>query len=296
VPSAVTAIDHLAVACGDLAAASEPWRRLGFLPVAGGRHPGLGTENAVVFVGSDPETMFYIEFITIHDSAEAAVSVRGRLLAEAIDAGGGGFRLVLEAGDPQALEASLTSASIEWDRVEVRRADGSSIGHAYTVNGERETSLDPRVLAYGLDRAARFEGRSARGLFGGTFAVSRLDHVALLAGDLEAETAKWRDAFGIPPTGEVRGPGIIVRQFQVGDGVVELLAASDPSSRLAAAPPGLRSMVAFEVDDLDVAVATARERGFELPDGATGILPGTRTATISPDQLSGVALQLLEYA
>jgi len=55
------------------------------------------------------------------------------------------------------------------------------------------------------------------------------------------------------------------------------------------------SMCAFEVDDLDASVALARERGFTVTDPSTGVLPGTRTATIPPDQLNGMAMQLLEY-
>ena len=39
----------------------------------------------------------------------------------------------------------------------------------------------------------------------------------------------------------------------------------------------------------------ARARGFDVPDGRDGILPGTRVASIAANQLSGLTLQLLEY-
>ena len=70
---------------------------------------------------------------------------------------------------------------------------------------------------------------------------------------------------------------------------------ASPDSPLAARPPGLSRMVAFEVDDLDAAVEQARARGFDVPDGRDGILPGTRVASIAANQLSGLTLQLLEY-
>ena len=54
-------------------------------------------------------------------------------------------------------------------------------------------------------------------------------------------------------------------------------------------------MVAFEVDGLNDAVTLARDRGFTVTDPSDGVLPGTRTATIPADQLSGMAMQLLEY-
>ncbi|PYM22075.1 MAG: VOC family protein, partial [Candidatus Rokuibacteriota bacterium] len=40
------AIDHLVIAVPDLAAATKTYRDLGFTVVAGGRHPGVGTDNA----------------------------------------------------------------------------------------------------------------------------------------------------------------------------------------------------------------------------------------------------------
>ena len=54
-------------------------------------------------------------------------------------------------------------------------------------------------------------------------------------------------------------------------------------------------MCAFEVADLDTAVATARALGFGPNEPANGILPGTRVATIPAGEMSGVGMQLLEY-
>ena len=60
-------------------------------------------------------------------------------------------------------------------------------------------------------------------------------------------------------------------------------------------PPGLVSLASWEVDDLDAVVQQARATGFHPSDPATGVLPGTRTATISSPEMAGWTMQLLEY-
>ena len=44
----LTAIDHLVIAVPDLAAAIKTYRDLGFSVVPGGRHTGVGTDNALI--------------------------------------------------------------------------------------------------------------------------------------------------------------------------------------------------------------------------------------------------------
>jgi catechol 2,3-dioxygenase-like lactoylglutathione lyase family enzyme len=289
----LTCIDHAIVAVPDLESAAEPWHRLGLTPTFGTRHRG-GTENAVIFVGG-PESMFYIEFLTVNDRAAAAATSRHSKLIEAVDSGPGLFRLMLATSSIARASAALATHGVDHELAEVHREDGDKICDVLTLHGDSETSSDPRLVEYVTARPALYEARRARGLFAHTFEMARLDHVALLPADLAAATEFWTGVLGVPVAGEVTGSGILVRQLRVGDAMVELLAASGPGSRLAGAEPGLRSMLAFEVDDLDLAVDTARERGFVPTEPAKGILPGTRAATIPPDQLSGVALQLLEY-
>jgi catechol 2,3-dioxygenase-like lactoylglutathione lyase family enzyme len=123
----------------------------------------------------------------------------------------------------------------------------------------------------------------------------RLDHLAAIAPDLDAATRYWADTLGIPQTGEVTNPAMIIRQFKIGDANFELLGPATPESPLRNRPPGLISMVALEVAGLAAAVAQAREAGFTVSDPAPGALPGTRAATIPADQLGGLSLQMLEY-
>ena len=127
------------------------------------------------------------------------------------------------------------------------------------------------------------------------FALRRLDHLAAVAHDLGEKTRYWTDTLGIPVFGEVVTPTMIVRQFKIGDAIIELLGPASQDSPIHKRPPGLVSMASWEVEDLDAAVAQARAAGFTVPDPATGVLPGTRTATIPTAELGGLAMQLLEY-
>ena len=88
---------------------------------------------------------------------------------------------------------------------------------------------------------------------------------------------------------------MIIRQLKIGDAMLELLGPASPDSPMASRPAGQASMCAWEVPDLDEAVALARERGFTPSTPNTGVLPGTRVATIPGGELAGVGMQLLQY-
>ncbi len=72
-------IDHVLIAVTDLEAAGRAieagW---GVRSVAGGRHPGFGTANRIVPLGSA-----YLELVAVADPVEAAASVFGRWVAAA---------------------------------------------------------------------------------------------------------------------------------------------------------------------------------------------------------------------
>jgi hypothetical protein len=101
----------------------------------------------------------------------------------------------------------------------------------------------------------------------------------------------------MPVHGEVRTPTLIIRQFLMGNAVLELLGAASAESPIHQRKPGLVSMASWEVvANLDEAVALARQAGFTVPDPAPGPLPGTRITTIPGAELAGVNMQLLQYA
>jgi hypothetical protein len=70
----VLALDHVLIAVDDLDAASRLVEdRYGLASVEGGRHPGWGTANRIVPLGSA-----YLELVAVVDETEAAQSAFGR--------------------------------------------------------------------------------------------------------------------------------------------------------------------------------------------------------------------------
>jgi catechol 2,3-dioxygenase-like lactoylglutathione lyase family enzyme len=100
---------------------------------------------------------------------------------------------------------------------------------------------------------------------GHTFALKRLDHLAAVAHNLDSQCRFWEDVLGVPVTGEVRTPTMIIRQLRIGDAVFELLGPAGPDSPLHQRPAGLVNMAAWEVDDLPAAVAQARAGDAAAP-------------------------------
>jgi catechol 2,3-dioxygenase-like lactoylglutathione lyase family enzyme len=126
--------------------------------------------------------------------------------------------------------------------------------------------------------------------------LKRLDHLAAVARNLDAQTHFWTHFLGIPLFGEVVTPAMVIRQFRIGDAVIELLGPNSPESPLHKRSPGLISMMSVEVANVQAAVNRVRSAGLTISEPATGVLPGTSTATSPAAEASGMGLQLLEYA
>ena len=292
----ITAIDHIIIATPDVSAASGPFERLGLTltPLAG--HARLGTENRAMFAGN-LETEFYVELLGIRDRAEAesAESLSGAALIAALASGTAAFRLMF-VSDNLATEATrLNVAGIATQLDHVVREDGTPIADVLRPAAFGAAGCDFAFISYPESPAERRRRHERSALFAHALPLKRLDHLAVVTPELEKAMAFWVNVLGVPVHGEVRGRGMIIKQMKIGDAIVELLGPDSPESPLASRPAGLISMAAFEVPDLDAAVETARAKGFSPSTPAAGALPGTRVATIPPTELSGFALQLLEY-
>jgi hypothetical protein len=80
----VLTVDHVIVIVHDLdAAASRYYEQHGLASVAGGRHPGHGTANRIVPLGSS-----YIELMAVVDRDEAASSLLGSWVERRLEAVG----------------------------------------------------------------------------------------------------------------------------------------------------------------------------------------------------------------
>jgi catechol 2,3-dioxygenase-like lactoylglutathione lyase family enzyme len=288
-------IDHLAVAASgsDVEQTTAPFRRLGlsFVPPAVRTGRGRAASACLVGAGTAATTL---EFHALTNREEALHAGPQEVdLVAAADAGRGLFHILLGCEDAAIADAVATLH---------RRGLDATVYQLSNRFGETMPAVYlhlPAVAAVPLGLLGGLHWRPvARARFAlapNTFPLKRLDHLAAIAPDLDASTHFWTDVLGIPLHGEVRTATSIIRQFKIGDAIIELLGPATPDSPLAQRPPGLVSMAAFEVTDMGAAVAQARAAGFTVADPAPGSLPGTRVTTIPGSELSGLALQLLEY-
>lgn len=286
----VTSFDHVVAPVSSLADAAAPYEKLGLALTPRAAHRDIGTENQAFFVGSGND--FYVELLGIRDREEAEHAGR-TLYLERMD--GGIARLMLEVTDVRGVVATLAKRGVTTKVGEVIGGDGRKICDVAPIDGVEALGFALGLVQYGESPADRHSRRAAAGRFDHRLPLKRLDHLAAVTPDLEAATRFWTDVLEVPVFGEVRGPGMIIRQMKVGDAIFELLGPDGPESRLHSRPAGIASMCAFEVPDVDAAVAAVRELGFSPNDPAKGILPGTRVATIPASEMSGVGMQLLQY-
>ena len=287
------AIDHVILPVPDIAAAVAPFARLGLTLFPGARHTGRGTENGGFFVGG-ASNGFYVEALGVADREEARAA-HGDAFVQTAEQGRGLSGFVLRTADLATAAAALVERGLTCLPEAVLDGAGNQIADIAVVRGPGVPPFDLRLIQYYPSHEARWARREAAGLLRHAFPLKRLDHLAAVAADLEADTGFWRDTLGVPLFGEVRTAMMIIRQFKIGDAIFELLGPATPDSPIASRPPALASMCAFETPDLAQAVTQGRAVGFTAPDPGPGPLPGTRVSTIPAAEFSGIGLQLLEY-
>ncbi|HML97780.1 MAG TPA: VOC family protein [Tepidiformaceae bacterium] len=288
-------IDHLVVPVPDLATAAGAYERLGLRLTPRTGHAGMGTANRAAFIGSSAANYTYIELLEVTDRSVVAAGSRAHYL-HAVDAGGGLASVAFGSNDMAGAVSRLAASGLAVDRRDVHAGDGRKLAETAVADTRGALPFPLTFLSYPETWEARYGRSLATGRFAHTFPLKRLDHLAAVAPDIEATTAFWRDTLGVSVAGEIRAPGMIIRQLQVGDAILELLGPDGPGSRMAGRPAALASMAAWEVEgSLDEAVRLARERGFTLPDPEPGVIPGTRRTSIPAGELGGLGMQLIAY-
>ena len=130
--------------------------------------------------------------------------------------------------------------------------------------------------------------------------LNRIYHLGYAVEDIETASEFYRENFGATP-GEpevVEEQGIIATMFRVGESSIELVQPTRPDSPvgkfLAKRGEGLHH-VAFEVDDLKVALAELKRNGVDLIDEEprTGA-GGMKIAFVHPEGAFGVLTELVE--
>jgi methylmalonyl-CoA/ethylmalonyl-CoA epimerase len=130
----------------------------------------------------------------------------------------------------------------------------------------------------------------------------RIDHIGIAVADLEAAIAVHQGIYGmrIAHRETVVEQGVEAVLFDVGENHVELLrplGAETPVGRfLERRGPGLHH-VAYQVADLDAALAQLREEGVRMIDSVprTGVR-GSRVAFVHPSASASVLTELVEPA
>jgi len=130
----------------------------------------------------------------------------------------------------------------------------------------------------------------------------RIDHVGIAVEDLDAAIELWRDRLGMELSHRevVSDQGVEAALLDVGENHVELLAPLGDESVvgrfLAKRGPGLHH-VAYQVADIDSALASVREAGLALIDEQPrkGIR-GSRVAFVNPGATERVLVEIVEPA
>ncbi len=288
-------IDHMVCVVPDLEAASSAYQRLGLTLTPRSEVPSTGIANQACFVGTNASNFAYLELLTVTNAASASATGR-KAYVESAEAGGSMVGLIFGVESASDASAGLGRKGFDAPIESLKRPDGSPLVDIATVDTRGSVPFRVSVANYPESWAARYERSEAAGRFAHDFPLKRLDHLAAVAPDLEAATRFWGDVLGVPVSGEITTPALIIRQLKIGDAIFELLGPASPDSPMASRPASLASMAAWEVSGLlDDAVALARSRGFTVSDPEVGVIPGTRRASIPAGELGGTGMQLLEY-
>lgn len=130
--------------------------------------------------------------------------------------------------------------------------------------------------------------------------LGRIYHLGYAVEDIDAAARFYAENFGAEPSERevVEEQGIVARMFRVGESQIELVQPTHPDSPvgrfLAKHGEGFHH-VAFEVEDLEAALAGLRGNGVELIDERPRIgAGGTRMAFVHPKGAFGVLTELVE--
>ena len=147
-------IDHLVIVVPDLGAAVKTYRDLGFTVVAGGRHPGVGTDNALIAFRDSS----YLELVGFHEPRPDH-----RWWAP-LQKGGGLVDFCLQTDDLAGDAGAFRRAGVDMGDLERRhrtRPDGVEVRWLCTLARGAHRGVAPFLLAEESGRDARVPGQRA---------------------------------------------------------------------------------------------------------------------------------------
>jgi methylmalonyl-CoA/ethylmalonyl-CoA epimerase len=129
--------------------------------------------------------------------------------------------------------------------------------------------------------------------------MKRVDHLGIIVGDLDSAVQSFTEHLGLELDHvEQYGDELDIAFLPCGETLVELIKPranrGSNAEYLEEHGPGIQH-VAFEVDDLDAALAELSGRGVEpLSDGPMPGAGGMRIAFLDPQAFGGVLVELCE--
>lgn len=132
--------------------------------------------------------------------------------------------------------------------------------------------------------------------------LDRIDHIGIAVADLEEALQLWGGAFGMEVSRRevVEEQGVEAVLLDVGENHIELLAPLGPDTPVgkfvAKRGPGLHHF-AYQVSDIDAALAQLAEAGLQLIDKTPRIgIGGARVAFVEPKSTGRALVELVEPA
>lgn len=251
----IVGIDHVVIGVRDLAASSKRLSdRLGLSVQAGGRHPDLGSANAIIAFDDH-----YLELLGLEDEHQARAAGTG--LVEALSNGGGLLTFALRTNDlDTALERLNDHGTpfLEAPAGRRERPDGVVLEWRYAF-ADGAPLLSPRPFLIEWADSSSLHATSPSHPIGAT-GVATID---VATGDLDSSISWYRDGLGMT----VEEPGDGTARLSVGSAQIRLAGSGGVD-----APPDSSSTVEgitavdIAVQDLEAAIATLRSRG--APDEA----------------------------
>jgi catechol 2,3-dioxygenase-like lactoylglutathione lyase family enzyme len=301
-PTPFARLDHVVIAVRDLDAATAAYAAmLGRAPSWRGHHPAYGTANTLFGL-----ERCYLELLTLAEPTPTH-PVGAALASYLAGRSEGIFALALGSDDLEATAAALVAAGLAPSPI----MPGSAVADDGTTRSWRTFVLDRAatrgVTVFAIQHdlggapcrasTADAQRRDAAAVppspaVGDPAATVRaIDHVVLFSDDLAGALALWRGAFGIAERWRREFPerGTVNVGLRIGGVTLELVAplAGDPGTR------GERVWgLAYDVGDVDAAVARLRAAGLAASDARTGLAPDTRVGTLKwTDRLPTLLIQ-----
>jgi catechol 2,3-dioxygenase-like lactoylglutathione lyase family enzyme len=272
----VTRLDHAVIAVRDLNAAIETYRGLGFNCVAGGRHQGRGTENAIIRFGLD-----YLELISVHDE-KLGRSAGGNVLdlINYVDAhSGGGLGFAIASHDLDALAATWSPdlpAGLGPFAMERMLPDGRRLSWRLFVPGgtawrrpwpffiEWETPAEERLWVDGSTHHAN--------------GASSIAGVGVVLGDLPAALRLYVDELGLTIEEQsVQEPSLTAlrTRLRLGEFYIDLLQPTGAGSLMDALQQEGDGLFQIDLNVPDLTLAMALSGAVSSGDDGAMVSPST---------------------